>query len=66
MGETHNIYPNLNGKQQLKLSKINKVKDYFITEIRERELISKRLSKCIASSDYFDQSIIYLRQMDFY
>ena len=31
--------------QQFRLNKINEIKDYFIAEIKERELISKRLSK---------------------
>ena len=39
---------------------INNVKDYFIAEIRERELFSKRLSKYIASFDYFDKPLIVL------
>ena len=46
--------------QQFRLNKINEIKDYFIAEIKERELISKRLSKCIASFDYFDKSLIVL------
>ena len=40
--------------------KTNKTKDYFIDEIRERELTSKRLSKYIPSFDYFDKSLIVL------
>ena len=40
--------------QQFRLNKINQIKDYFIAEIKERELMSKRLSKYIASFDYFD------------
>ena len=63
--ETHNIYPNLNiiplsNQQQFRLNKINEVKDYFVAEIKERELMSKRLSKYIASFDYFDKSLIVL------
>ena len=46
--------------QQLKLNKINEIKEYFIAEIKERELMSKRLSKYIASFDYFDKSLIVL------
>ena len=46
------MYPNLsvplNDQQQFRLYKINKIKDYFLAEIKERELISKRLSKYIA------------------
>ena len=36
------------------------MKDYFVAEIKERELMSKRLSKYIASFEYFDQSLITL------
>ena len=59
--KTPNIYPNLNAnisnEQQLRLNKINEIKDYFLAEIRERELISKNISKYIASLDYFDKSL---------
>ena len=41
---------NLNN-QQCRLNKINEIKDYFISEIKERELMSKGLSKYIASFD---------------
>ena len=63
--EIHNIYPNLNtiplsNQQQFRLNKINEIKDYFVAEIKERELMSKRLSKYIASFDYFDKSLIVL------
>ena len=55
--KTPNIYPNLatniSNEQQFRLNKINEIKDYFLAEIRERELISKILSKYIASLDYF-------------
>ena len=58
--KTPNIYPNLNeissNEQQFRLSKINEIKDYFLAEIREKELISQNLSKYIASFDYFDKS----------
>ena len=50
---------NLNN-QQLRLDKINEIKDYFIAEINERELMTKRLSKYIASFDYFDKFLIVL------
>ena len=59
--KTPNIYPNLNAippnEQKFRLNKVNEIKDYFLAEIRERELISKNLSKCIASLDYFDKSL---------
>ena len=38
--EAPNIYPNLND-QQFRLNKISEVRDYFIADIRERELMSK-------------------------
>ena len=50
---------NLNN-QQFRLNKINEIKNYFIAEIKERELMSKGLSKYIASFDYFDESLIIL------
>ena len=53
-----NIYPNLsvplNDQQQFRLNKINEIKDYFFDEIRKRELMSKRISKYVASFDYFN------------
>ena len=62
--ETHNIYPNLgvslSDQHQFRLNKISKIKDYFVVEIKERELMSKRLSKYIASIDYFDKPLIVL------
>ena len=60
MVQAPNIYPNLNDQQQLWLNKFNEVRDYFIGEIRERELISKSFSKYIVSFEYFDKSLIVL------
>ena len=36
------------------------MKDYIVAEIKEWELMSKRLSKYLASFDYFDKSLIVL------
>ena len=62
--KTPNIYPNLNAipsnEQQFRLNKINEIRDYFLAEIRERELMSKNLSKYIASFEYLDKSLIVL------
>ena len=63
--ETDNAYPNLNAiplndQQQFRLNKINEIKDYFVAEIKERELMSKSLSKYTASFDYFDKSLTVL------
>ena len=49
-----------NNEQQFRLNKINEIRDYFLAEIRERELISKNLSKYIASFEYFNKSLIFL------
>ena len=62
--EAYIIYPNLStipsNEQQFQLNKINEIKDYFVAEIKEWELMSKRLSKYIASFDYFDKPLFYL------
>ena len=58
--ETPNIYQTLNDQQQLWLNKINEIKNRFVADIKERELMSKRLSKYIASFDNFDKSLIVL------
>ena len=64
--KTPNTYPNLNAvplkanisnEQQFRLNKINEIKGYFLAETRERELLSKNLSKYITSFDYFDKSL---------
>ena len=59
--KTPNIYPNLaaniSNEQQFRLNKINEIKDCFLAEIRKRELISKNISKYIASLYYFDRSL---------
>ena len=57
--ETHNIYPNLN-EQQFRLNNFNEIKYYFVAEIKERKLMSKRLSKYISSFNYFDKLFIVL------
>ena len=64
------IYPNLSAtplsgallsnQQQFMLNQINEIKDYFVAEIKERESMSKRLSKYIASFDNFHKSLIVL------
>ena len=58
--ETQNIYPNLNNQQLFRLNKINEINNYFVAEVKERELISKTLSKYIASFEHVDKSLIVL------
>ena len=63
--ERPNIYPNLNAtqlnevqlsdQQHCRLNKINEIKDYFVAEIKERELMSKSFF-----CDYFGKSLIVL------
>ena len=55
-----NLITNTSNEQQFRLHKINEIKDYFIAEIREREIMSKNFSKYIAFLDYFDESLFYL------
>ena len=50
---------NLNN-QQFRLNRINEMKEYFIAEIKERELMSKKLSKYIAFCDYSDKLLVVL------
>ena len=58
MGEATIMYLNLNNQQQLRLNKINGIKDYFIAEIKERESMNKRLDKYVATLDYFDKIVL--------
>ena len=53
--ETSNV-----NNQQFRLNKNNEIKNCFIVEIKERELMSKRLSKYIASFNYFYKSLTVL------
>ena len=55
--ETHS---NLSDQTKLRLNEINKIKDYFNSEIQERKVMSKKLSKYIAAFDYIDKTLIVL------
>ena len=56
MAERSSIYPNLSAplsdQQQFRLNKIIEIKDHIVAEIKEREIMSKRLSNYIAFFDY--------------
>ena len=56
--KTPNMYQNISNDQQFRLNKINEIKDYFIAEVKERQLMSNNLSKYISSFDYLDKSLI--------
>ena len=55
MGDFSKIPDNPN--LAINISNEQQIKDHFLAEIRERELINKSLSKYIASLDYFDKSL---------
>ena len=50
----------LNDQTKFRLNEINKIKDYFEFEIREREAVTKKLSKYTAALDYTDKTLIVL------
>ena len=62
--ETPDTYPNLNttlsNEQQFRINKTNEIKNYFVAEIKDREVMSKRLSKYIASFHNFGNSLMVL------
>ena len=45
---------------QTKFRLINKIKDYFNSEIQEKKIMSKKLSKYIAAFDYINKALIIL------
>ena len=51
--------PDLNN-QQFRLNKISEIDEYFMAEIKERELMSKKLSNYISFFHYFDKYLIVL------
>ena len=50
----------LNDQQKFELNKINEITYYFVAEIKQKELMCKRLSKYITSFDYFAKPLIVL------
>ena len=50
----------LNDQTQYRLNEINRIKNYFNSEIQERETISNKLCKSIATVDYMDKVQIVL------
>ena len=53
-------YLNLWDQTKFRLNEINKIMDYFNSEIQEVKTMSKSLSKYIAAFDYFDKALIVL------
>ena len=60
MNESNLVEISLNDQTKFRLNDINKIKDYFNSEIRETKTISKKLSKYIAAFDYVDKIFIVL------
>ena len=46
-----------------RLDEINKIRDYFNNEIKERKDIIKKLNKCLVSFDYLDKIFITLSDL---
>ena len=50
----------LSDQTKFRLNEINKIKDYFNSEIQERKTISTKVIKYIAAFDYIDKTLIVL------
>ena len=50
----------LNDQAKFRLNEVNKIKDYFEFEIKEREAVIKKLSKYTAALDDTDKTLIVL------
>ena len=50
----------LSDQRKFRLNEINRIKDYFNSEIQERKTMNKKLSKYIAAFDYIDKTLITL------
>ena len=50
----------MSDQTKFRLNEINKIKDYFYSEIQERKAISEKLSKYIAAFDYAEKNFIVL------
>ena len=46
---------NLTNQVKFRLDEISKIENYFIEEINQRKLCSKKLSKYVAVFDYIDK-----------
>ena len=60
MNDSNLVKISLNDQTKFRLNEMNKIIDYFNSEIRERKAISKKLSKYIAAFDYADKNFIVL------
>ena len=61
VGESLNIYPNVSIKHSVGQRKSTKLKTVLSRKFaKQKQWISKRLSKCIPAFDYFDKALIVL------
>ena len=60
MNDSNLVKTSLNDQTKFRLNETNKIKDYFNSEIKEREAISKKLSKYIVVFDYADKTFFTL------
>ena len=60
MNESNSAGISLNDQTKFRLNEINKIKDYFYSEIQERKMISRKLSKYVAIFYYADKIFIVL------
>ena len=51
---------NLSDQTKFRLNEINKIENYFNSEINQRKLCSKKLSKYVSAFDYIDKILIVL------
>ena len=56
MSEVTNICSNVSDQTNSKLDKIIKIGGYFNSELQERKIMNKKVSKYIAAFHYFDNS----------
>ena len=52
---------NLPEQTKFQLDEINKIENYFIEEINQRKLCSKKLGKYLAAFDYIDKVLIFFK-----
>ena len=50
---------NLTNQTKFRFDEISKIGNYFIKEINQRKLWSKKLSKYVAVFDYIDQALLF-------
>ena len=56
--ESIKMYPQFENALQFRFNEISEKKNYFIAEIHERLIMSKRLIRHIAAFDYVDKNLL--------